>query len=111
MLKAERIEARTVLWAAGVQASPAKWLGVTPDRSGRVIAGPQLSVEGLPNVFVVGDAAHAEGRSGAALPAWLLWGVAHIYFLIGNPNCLARHPILQKLGAHKHQWSECLWVR
>ncbi len=52
----ERIAAQTVLWAAGVAASPiATSLGVPLDRAGRVLAEPTLQVPGLPNVFVVGD--------------------------------------------------------
>ncbi|HLI97129.1 MAG TPA: NAD(P)/FAD-dependent oxidoreductase [Candidatus Baltobacteraceae bacterium] len=48
----------TVLWSAGVIASPAAtWLGVEPGRGGRVKVNPDLSVPGLPNVFVVGDTA------------------------------------------------------
>jgi NADH dehydrogenase len=57
---AERIEARTVLWAAGVQASPlARSLGVPLDRAGRVLVEPDLSVPGHPSIFVVGDLAAA----------------------------------------------------
>ena len=52
----ERISAQTVLWAAGVAASPvARALGVPLDRAGRVPAEPTLQVPGLPGVFVVGD--------------------------------------------------------
>ena len=54
----ERIPARTVLWAAGVAASPlARDLGVALDRAGRVPVQPDLSVPGHPDVFVVGDLA------------------------------------------------------
>ena len=144
----ERIESATVLWAAGVEATPVgRWLGVETDRGGRVAVGPDLSVEGLADVFVIGDAAAAadgEGRlvpgiapaakqqgryvarllaarlgagpapgpfryrhagnlatigrgAGVAelgrlrltgFPAWALWGVAHVYFLIGLPSPL-----------------------
>jgi NADH dehydrogenase len=57
----ERIRARTVLWAAGVSASPlGKVLGVPLDRAGRVIVEPDLTVPGLPDVYVVGDLAHIE---------------------------------------------------
>ena len=143
----ERIEARTIIWAAGVMASPAgRWLGAKTDRAGRVIVNQDLSVPDHPNVFVIGDAAHALGVNGAPLPgvapvakqqgayvarliklalqgrsappfryrdfgslatigrkravaelgglrlsgfvAWLLWSVAHIYFLIGFRNRL-----------------------
>ena len=141
----ERIEARTIVWAAGVQASPAAaWLGAETDKIGRVKVGPQLTLPGHPNIFVVGDTAHVPGRDGKPLPgvapvakqqgryaarliarrlaggesepfgyrdfgamaaigrkravvekgrltltgfpAWLLWSVTHIYFLIGFRN-------------------------
>ncbi len=52
----ERISAATVLWAAGVAASPiARSLGVPLDRAGRVTAGPTLALAQCPNIFVVGD--------------------------------------------------------
>ncbi|MFN7983958.1 MAG: NAD(P)/FAD-dependent oxidoreductase [Vicinamibacterales bacterium] len=52
----ERIDAVTVLWAAGVTASPvARSLGAPLDRAGRVLAEPTLQVPGVPHVFVVGD--------------------------------------------------------
>ncbi|WP_084507445.1 NAD(P)/FAD-dependent oxidoreductase [Geminicoccus roseus] len=143
----ERIWAASVVWAAGVRASPAAaWLSVPADRAGRVLVEPDLSVPGRPGVFVVGDAAsltsegrpvpgiapaakqmgrHAArkiaselaggadpgpfryrhagdlatiGRRAAVVdfgrlrlsgyPAWVLWGVAHIYFLISWRNRL-----------------------
>ena len=53
-----RVAARTVLWAAGVAASPiARSLGVSLDRTGRVPVAPDLSLPGSPNIFVVGDLA------------------------------------------------------
>ena len=53
-----RIDAATVVWAAGVEASPvARWLDVPADRAGRVIVGEDLSVLGCDGVFVIGDAA------------------------------------------------------
>lgn len=56
--KDERIRAHTVLWAAGVEASPiARTLGVPLDRAGRVNVQPDLSVPGAPNVLVAGDLA------------------------------------------------------
>jgi NADH dehydrogenase len=139
---AERLEARTVIWAAGITSSPlGRTLGVPVDRIGRVIVQPDLSVPGHPQVFVVGDLAHVEGVPGVApaakqmgrraasnvrnsiegkptepfhyrdlgqlatigrnaavamfgklrfsgYPAWLLWLVAHIYFLINFRNRL-----------------------
>jgi NADH:ubiquinone reductase (H+-translocating) len=144
----KRLNAGTIIWAAGVQASPAAaWLGVTPDRAGRVPVAEDLSVPGLPDVFVVGDTAtismpdgkpvpgvgdaakqggrqaarvikarlkgdtrplpfrykHAGdlatiGKSAAVIdfgwlklkgwPAWWVWGLAHIYFLIDTKNRL-----------------------
>lgn len=144
----EPVAARTVIWAAGVQASEAaRWLDVAADRAGRAIVGPDLTAPGLPNVFVIGDTAHVVadgrpvpgvapaakqqgayvaklirarlggrtppgpfayrhlgnlatvGRSAAVIdfgrvrltgwPAWWIWGVAHIYFLIGTRSRLA----------------------
>ncbi len=64
----ERIAARTLIWAAGVVASPAAdWLDVAKDRAGRAIVAPDLSLPGLPEVFVIGDTAHVEA-DGASLP-------------------------------------------
>jgi NADH:ubiquinone reductase (H+-translocating) len=143
----ERIETRTIMWAAGVKASPAaEWLAVGSDRAGRVQVKADLSVPGHSNVFVIGDAAAAGGADGKPLPgiapvakqqgryvakllmaraqgktlpafryrdfgsmatigrkravaqvgpcklsglaAWLLWSLAHVYFLIGFRNRL-----------------------
>ena len=54
----ERLESRTVLWAAGVAAAPlARTLGVPLDRTGRVMVEPDLSLPGHPEVFVAGDLA------------------------------------------------------
>ena len=145
----ERIEAGTVIWAAGVMASPAaKWLDAERDGAGRVVVGPDLTVAGHPEIFVIGDTACATGPDGNSLPgiaavakqqgsyvgraigarvrgeaapapfryghlgsmatigrksavadfgwlrlrgyfAWLLWGLVHIYFLVGFRNRLA----------------------
>ncbi len=63
------IVARSVFWAAGVTASPAaRWLGATADRSGRVLVGGDLSVPGLPEVFVVGDTAASNAWDGQPVP-------------------------------------------
>ncbi|RWB04329.1 NAD(P)/FAD-dependent oxidoreductase [Mesorhizobium sp.] len=143
------LPARTILWAAGVAASPAaEWLGAAADRAGRVLVEPDLTVPGSPEIFVVGDAAHVLRPDGRMVPgvapaakqqgrhvaatiktrlagdmnprpfryrhdgdlatigkraaaidfgwikltgrlAWWLWGLAHIYFLIGFRNRLA----------------------
>lgn len=144
----ERIEAGTVVWAAGVAASPAdEWLGVARDRAGRVTVRADLSIAEDPRVFVIGDtasvtsdgkpvpgvapaakqmgrfvgrtiAARVEGRSQdaafhyanagdlatvgrksaiVAMPhlkltgfaGWLVWGAAHIFFLIGFRSRIA----------------------
>jgi NADH dehydrogenase len=69
----ERIDAATVVWCAGVLASPAgKWLGAEVDRAGRVKVSSDLSIPGHPNVFVVGDTASIM-ENGKALP-----GVAQV---------------------------------
>jgi NADH:quinone reductase (non-electrogenic) len=143
------IEARTILWAAGVQSAPvAKWLQADKDRANRVKVNPDLSVPGEPDIFVVGDSATVMQANGQPVPgvapaakqmgayvarviagriagrpvhepfryrnygnfatigrhaavadfgwlrlsgylAWLLWGAAHVYFLIGFRNRLA----------------------
>ena len=64
----ERIAARTVLWAAGVAASPlARDLGVPLDRAGRVLVMPDLSVPGHPDIFVAGDLASIQ-HGGKSVP-------------------------------------------
>ena len=63
------IRAHTVLWGAGVQASPlAKSLGVPLDRAGRVIVEPSLTVPGHPDVFVLGDLAAVVQADGSFVP-------------------------------------------
>lgn len=53
-----RIESATIVWAAGVVASPAaRWLGAEADRAGRVEVAPDLTVPGHPEIFVIGDTA------------------------------------------------------
>jgi NADH dehydrogenase len=148
MVGEERIDAATVIWAAGVAASPAaRWLKAEKDRAGRVKVSRDLTLPGHPEIFVIGDTAaalDAEGRMlpGVApvakqegsyvaraiaarlrgesvppfryrdlgnlatigrkaavadfgwlrlsgLPAWLLWGLVHIAFLIGFRNRIA----------------------
>lgn len=65
----QRIETGTIIWAAGVVASPAAvWLGVEHDRAGRVKVGSDLSVPGKPNVFVIGDMAAAVYADGCPVP-------------------------------------------
>lgn len=70
----ERINAATVIWAAGVAASPlGKMLGAPLDRNGRVLVEEDLSVPGSPQVFVVGDLASVAGVPGVA-PAAIQMG-------------------------------------
>jgi NADH:quinone reductase (non-electrogenic) len=141
----EFIGSRTIIWAAGVMASPAgRWLGGETDRAGRLKVRADLSVPSHPEVFVIGDTAEVTAADGMPLPgvapvakqqgqyvaraliaraqgrtieafryrdygllatigrsravaqfgrlhlsgliAWVLWSVAHIYFLIGFRN-------------------------
>jgi NADH dehydrogenase/putative oxidoreductase len=64
-----RIHASTVLWAAGVIASPAaKWINAEADSAGRVKVRPDLSVPHLPNVYVIGDTASANCWKGRPVP-------------------------------------------
>lgn len=64
----ERIAAKTVLWGAGVAASPlARTLGVTLDRTGRVPVNPDLTIPGRDDVYVIGDLARIE-QNGALVP-------------------------------------------
>lgn len=148
MIGAERLDARTILWAAGVAASPAaKWIGAEKDKAGRIKVNPDLSVPGHPRIFAIGDTALALTKDGKPVPgiapaakqqgvyvgglikaqlagkaapapfryrdfgnlatigrkaavidfgwvwmsgffAWVLWSIAHIYFLIGFRNRL-----------------------
>jgi NADH dehydrogenase len=144
----KRLETKTIIWAAGVRASPAaEWLGAPADRAGRLEVMPDLTVPDHPDIFAIGDtvaiagpdgkpvpgiapAAKQQGRyaadvikarlSGGASPpfrykhsgslaqigkrlavidfgriklrgalAWWIWGIAHIYFLIGIRNRLS----------------------
>jgi NADH dehydrogenase len=65
----EQIPAATVIWAAGVEASPiARSLGVPLDRAGRVLVEPDLSVPGHPEIFVIGDLASFTHQAGKPLP-------------------------------------------
>ena len=143
-----RLETTTIIWAAGVRASPAaEWLGAAADRAGRVQVLPDLTVPGHPDIFAIGDTVVIAGPDGAPVPgiapaakqqgryvadtikarlksaktapfrykhagslaqigkrlavidfgriklrgtiAWWLWGIAHIYFLIGLRNRLS----------------------
>lgn len=80
----ERLEAHTVLWAAGVQASPlaravAAATGAPLDRAGRVLTSPDCSVPGHPEIFAIGDMAAFTHQDGAPLP-----GVAQVAIQQGD---------------------------
>jgi len=65
-----RIDAGTIIWAAGVIASPAaRWLDAEADRAGRVKVNPDLSLPGHPNIFVIGDTAAVLDAGGRPVPA------------------------------------------
>lgn len=75
----KHLPAKTIIWAAGVKASPAgEWLGVETDRAGRVKILPDLSVPEHPNIFVIGDTASL-AQDGKPLP-----GVAQVAIQQGN---------------------------
>ncbi|MBW4662741.1 MAG: NAD(P)/FAD-dependent oxidoreductase [Chroococcus sp. CMT-3BRIN-NPC107] len=79
-----QLPAKTILWAAGVKASPmgailAERTGVQLDRAGRVLVEPDLSVVGHPNIFVVGDLANFSHQNDKPLP-----GVAPVAMQAGN---------------------------
>ncbi len=76
----QHVRAQTVIWAAGVEASPAAhWLGVKPAKAGRVAVGADLTVAGHPEVYVIGDTASAMDRHGQPLP-----GVASVAIQQGH---------------------------
>ena len=76
----ETIAAETVLWAAGVAASPlGQSLGLPTDRAGRVRIEPDLTIPGHPDVFVIGDLASLNGADGKPLP-----GVAQVAIQMGE---------------------------
>jgi NADH dehydrogenase len=78
--KEERLPARTVLWAAGVQVSSfiktlAEATGAETDRAGRVVVGSDLTVTGHPEIFVVGDAAVMPWRKDRPVPGVAQGGI------------------------------------
>ena len=89
----ESIRAETVVWTAGVAASPlGAALGVPVDRAGRVRVQPDLTIPGSSNVFVIGDLATLAGEDGRPLP-----GVAQVAIQMG------RHAVHNILRAIDHQ--------
>jgi NADH dehydrogenase len=71
--RSERIDARTVIWAAGVRAAGvagvvARATGAKTDRGGRIMVNPQLTVDGHPEISAIGDVANLDGGDGTPLP-------------------------------------------
>ena len=65
----ETIEAETIIWCAGVNASPlGSWLNVKTDKVGRVFVNEDLSISTYSNIFVIGDASHVKDKNGNPLP-------------------------------------------
>jgi NADH:ubiquinone reductase (H+-translocating) len=63
------LEARTIIWAAGVRASPAaNWLDAPVDRAGRLMVLPDLTVPGWPEIFAIGDTVTIAGPDGKPVP-------------------------------------------
>jgi NADH dehydrogenase len=84
-----RINAGTVIWGAGVMASPvAAWLGAPLDRAGRVPLNPDLSVKGVADVYALGDMASTPTEQGAPLPALAQVAAQQGYYL---GRALAKH--------------------
>ena len=70
MIGRERINTHTVVWAAGVEASPAaRWLGAEHDRQGRIFVERDLRVPHHDRIFAIGDTANVPGIDGQVLPA------------------------------------------
>jgi NADH:quinone reductase (non-electrogenic) len=77
-----RIDAGTVIWGAGIKASPAGgWLGAALDRAGRVPLNPDLSVKGVADVYALGDIASTPDENGTPLPALAQVAAQQGYYL------------------------------
>jgi len=103
----ERIGARTVLWAAGVEASPlgrvlAERAGAQLDRAGRVIVEPDLTIAEHPEILVIGDLANFSHQTGKPLP-----GVAPVAMQQGR---YAAHLVRKRLAGESappfHYWDK-----
>jgi len=99
----EEIRARTVLWAAGVQASELnKTLGVALDKSGRVLVDRDCSLSAHPEVFVLGDQAAVEAGAGKYLP-----GVATVAIQQGHYVAkLIKNELKGKERKHFEYWDK-----
>ena len=68
-LRRQEAGGQTIIWAAGVRASPAaEWLNAPADRAGRMKVEPDLTVPGHPDIFAVGDTVTIEGPDGKPVP-------------------------------------------
>jgi NADH:ubiquinone reductase (H+-translocating) len=77
-----RIDAGTVIWGAGIKASPVSgWLGAVLDRAGRVELNPDLSVKGVVDIYALGDMASTPDEHGAPLPALAQVAAQQGYYL------------------------------
>jgi NADH:ubiquinone reductase (H+-translocating) len=77
-----RIDAGTVIWGAGIKASPVSgWLGAALDRAGRVPLNPDLSVKGVADIYALGDMANTPDENGAPLPALAQVAAQQGYYL------------------------------
>jgi NADH dehydrogenase len=92
-----RIDTETIIWAAGVKASPLVEIvsarlgsGVEPDNAGRIRVAPNCSVPGHPDVFVVGDSALFNGRDGKPLPGVAPVAMQQGWFVAGLIDRRAR---------------------
>jgi len=65
----ETIEAETIIWCAGVTASPvSSWIKIKTDKNGRVFVNEDLSISSYSNIFVIGDVSHVKDKNGSPLP-------------------------------------------
>lgn len=84
-IEGEFIEAHNVIWAAGNQAAPLlKSLDVPMDRAGRVIVGPDLTIPNHPEIYVIGDAAQAQGKDGKPLPGVATVAIQQAHYIAHN---------------------------
>jgi NADH dehydrogenase len=89
--KEEFIEARTVIWCAGVAAnSLTSTLGAELDRAGRILVEPDLSIKGFPDAFAVGDCASFLHNGGRPLPGTASVAIQHGRFLAKNIGNIIR---------------------
>ncbi len=110
----ETIRVHTVLWAAGVEASPlakalAQAAGAEVDRAGRVVVQPDLTLPGHPEIFVLGDIANYRGADGKALPGPGAGGYAARPLRrrldpAPSARCPARRLPLQESRHHGDHW-------